>query len=132
MDYIGKLLDHAATVDVGGHSVVLKAPDTAAVAEVDAFQNLDEADRDSTWAARLLAKCVLHTVNVEASDGLEERDEEGWMRVIYASERAPGTGLDSLVSAAGRLFGFNLDVVQDGVVDHVAEAEAALGDIPTG
>ena len=131
-DALDSLLEQAVTVcDVGGRNYVLRAPMSAALLEVDAYQRLPEEERPPMWALLLFSKCLHHTVNAEAS-GLRERSEDEWLGVLHAASATPDLDLGKLVVASQRLFGFTATaVVGEDEVDHAAEAEETLGELPS-
>ena len=133
-DFLDDLLDRAITVPgPGSRTYVLRAPTANAIRDIDSHQNMPEEERADAdlWASRLFAKCLLHTVNADAS-GIRERSEDEWIQVLYAAERAPDLGLAELTAAAQRLFGFNVSITPAAdVVDHADTVDEGLGEIPT-
>lgn len=118
------LAEKAMTVQVAGEDVVLRPPDLSMQLPIKRFL---DADREGQGLAylRLTAEALHATVVTE--DDISVAD---WERIIQTPDDLAPEGLKDLVDAALHLCGMRVEI-PEAAVDHIGEADDALGNSAT-
>ena len=118
------LSERAMTVQVAGEDVHLRPPSLSMQLAIQRFLKSEDDDRAYAYL-RLTAEALHATVVSDQDMSLEDYE-----RIVCTPADSAPDGIQDLVNAALRLCGMNTEV-PEGAEDHVAEADAALGNSPT-